>query len=317
MMLRHSLSWAATCFPEVANGKSLANATIGEIDNFQILFWLCSACWLQRAIISPNANGCQLTTTQLGCFWMVAPCSPRRGESIQVSMPSYNERRWPAGTWCRVRYQKECRFLGSKSQRNDPHMYIIYLYYIVTHVHMLHVYIYIYHRERERKKKKTYFFYLPLQNGILHGWLWIKSCDLLLPLSGAAWYSWDWACTRCEDLENLHTNWSETPPFMTLVKTRLAHPRPPKLVFKLESRFYPYGWHSWHSRLQQQGIPAWRCWPEILGRLAPGVQNHGGFLLLIIKFTIKKTHLYQHLDGFLMNLSSDVLIINHLMVFLW
>ena len=64
---------------------------------------------------------------------------------------------------------------------------------------------------------------------------------------------------------------------MTLVKTRLAHPRPPKLVFKLESRFYPYGWHSWHSRLQQQGIPAWRCWPEILGRLAPGVQNHGGF----------------------------------------
>lgn len=49
---------------------------------------------------------------------------------------------------------------------------------------MLHVYIYII--ERERKKKKTYFFYLPLQNGILHGWLWIKSCDLLLPLSGAA-----------------------------------------------------------------------------------------------------------------------------------
>jgi hypothetical protein len=41
-----------------------------------------------------------------------------------------------------------------------------------------------------------------------------------------------------------------------------------------------------------------------------------GVLLLIIKFTIKKTHLYQHLDGFLMNLSSDVLIINHLMVFL-
>lgn len=153
MMLRHSLSWAATCFPEVANGKSLANATIGEIDNFQILFWLCSACWLQRAIISPNANGCQLTTTQLGCFWMVAPCSPRRGESIRVSMPSYNERRWPAGTWCRVRYQKECRFLGSKSQRNDPHMYIIYLYYIVTHVHMLHVYIYIIEREREEKEK--------------------------------------------------------------------------------------------------------------------------------------------------------------------
>ena len=54
---------------------------------------------------------------------------------------------------------------------------------------MLHVYIYIYNYiyiiERERKKKKTYFFYLPLQNGILHGWLWIKSCDLVLPLSGA------------------------------------------------------------------------------------------------------------------------------------
>jgi len=41
-----------------------------------------------------------------------------------------------------------------------------------------------------------------------------------------------------------------------------------------------------------------------------------GVLQLIIKFTIKKTHLYQHLGFLMIHQSSDVLTINHLMVFL-
>ena len=390
MMLRHSLSWAATCFPEVANGKSLANATIGEIDNFQILFWLCSACWLQRATINPNANGCQLTTTQLGCFWMVAPCSPTRGESIRVSMPSYNERRWPA---VGQRQPSEVSERTPISWIQIPkkwstyvhyisilyiyiyifiyiyiyiylyiyilyiyiyiyvlfiyiYIYVLYLYIciiylfiyiyiciIVTHVQMLHVYInihihiyiYVIEREREGKKKKNILLLSPSTKR--HpSWLALDQGLRPPPSLGAAWYSWDWACTRCEDLENLHPSWSA--------------------IFWSQhistSEALPHSWHSFSigrfnanlpnqigssssSKLGVQiGEPLLPLWLAFVACSAPTAEKtqpgagqkswvglHRGFrtmgvLLLIIKFTIKKTHLYQHLDAFLMNQSSDV-----------
>ena len=192
-------------------------------------------------------------------------------------MPSEVSERMPI-SWIQIpkKWSTYVHYISILYSHTRTYVTCVYIYIYIYN------YIYIYIIEREREEKEKNILLLSPFTKRHPSWLALDQELRPPPSLVRRRYSWDWACTRCEDLENLpaptglqlpHSwHWS-----FQIYKTRLAHPRPPKLVFKLESRFYPYGWHSWHFRLQQQGIPAWRCWPEILGRLAPGVQNHGGF----------------------------------------